>query len=121
MSYTEEAFFFDSGGLKLYGIWCAPEGRIRSALLYCHPFGEEKKCAHRTIVETARALAGKGVASLRFDLRGCGDSQGNFADATFAGWIDDIAAARDEVRRRAPGSPKALLGLRMGGALAAIA
>jgi exosortase A-associated hydrolase 2 len=121
MSYSEEAFLFDSGALKLYGIWCAPEGPPRSALLYCHPFGEEKKCAHRTVVETARALAAQGVASLRFDLGGCGDSQGNFADAAFSGWIDDVAAAWDEIGRRAPEAPRALLGLRMGGALAAIA
>lgn len=121
MNYSEEPFYFDSGALKLFGIWCAPEGDTNSALLFCHPFGEEKKSAHRSFVEAARYLASKGMASLRFDLRGCGDSQGDFTEATFAGWLDDLASAWTETRRRAPGVPGILLGLRMGGALAAIA
>jgi exosortase A-associated hydrolase 2 len=121
MNLSEEPFFFDGAGVRLFGVWCAPDGPRRAALLYVHPFGEEKKSAHRVFVETARALAKEGVASLRFDLRGCGDSEGEFAQATFAKWLDDIAAAWNEMDRRAPRAPRGLLGLRMGAALAALA
>ena len=108
-------------GRRLFGIWQGTGPAPRATVLYVHPFGEEKKSAHRAFVETARALAAEGVASLRFDMTGCGDSEGEFRDATVAQWIDDIASAWAEMRRRAPNAPSALIGLRLGGALAALA
>ncbi len=118
MSVGEETFTFQ-GTERLLAVYHRASGDTRCALLFVHPFGEEKKCAHRTLVETARALAQHGVASMRFDLSGCGDSEGAFAKARFASWSDDIAAAWDELRKRVPGKPAGLLGLRMGAALAA--
>ncbi len=108
-----------SDGRRLFGVWQGAGPAPRAAVLYVHPFGEEKKSAHRAFVETARALAGEGVASLRFDLTGCGDSDGDFRDATIEQWTEDIIAAWAELRRRAPNCPPALVGLRLGGALAA--
>jgi exosortase A-associated hydrolase 2 len=115
----DEPFFLTNAGRRLFAVWQGAGRAPRSALLYVHPFGEEKKSAHRAFVEAARALARLGVASLRFDLTGCGDSEGEFRDATLPLWIDDIASAWTELRRRAPDGPPALLGLRLGGALAA--
>lgn len=117
----DQPFYLTSAGRRLFGIWQNAGPSPRAAVLYVHPFGEEKKSAHRAFVEAARALAPQGVASLRFDLTGCGDSDGDFRNATVAQWIDDIAAAWSELRRRAPDAIPALIGLRLGGALAALA
>ena len=46
------------------------------------------------LARLAEALARHGVASLRYDKRGCGDSGGTWADADWFGLIDD---ARDAV------------------------
>ena len=118
MNPPSETFFFGDD-LRRLGTFQPAAGEGRAALLFVHPFGEEKKCAHRAFVETARALAARGCASLRFDLAGCGDSEGEFADVTAADWIADIAAAWKELRSRAGDVPTFLLGLRFGALSAA--
>ncbi len=115
----DEPFFFISGGRRLFGAWQGSDGPARFALLFCHPFGEEKKSSHRAFVETARALAAESVASLRFDMTGCGDSEGDFDRAGLPFWRADIAAAWAELSRRAGAASRALLGLRLGATLAA--
>ena len=118
MTPPEELFYFQSNARALLGVFHQPPGKIRCGLLVIHPFGEEKKCAHRTLVETARALPARDVAVLRFDLSGCGDSQGAFRDARLEHWRHDIRAAWEELGRRTHPAPRGLLGLRLGAALA---
>lgn len=52
---------------------------------------------HRLFIELAEALGGRGMAALRFDRRGVGDSEGE--DTGFLGSADDIAAAASALRR----------------------
>jgi len=115
----DEPFYFKSNSRRLFGTWQGTDGPARATLLFCHPFGEEKKSSHRAFVETARALAAESVASLRFDLTGCGDSEGEFDQASLTFWRADIAAAWGELSRRAGAASRALLGLRLGATLAA--
>jgi exosortase A-associated hydrolase 2 len=70
---------------------------------------------------TSRALAADGWAVLQLDLLGCGDSSGDFADATWQAWIDDVVEGADWLRDRHPGAPLWLWGLRAGALLAAAA
>src|SRR5271168_2919208 len=44
-------------------------------------------------VKTAHALARKGIASLRFDFRGSGNSEGDFVDTTIRGEVEDLSVA----------------------------
>lgn len=112
---------FESSGTELVGVITRPEGRSRGAVLIVHPFGEEKKFAHRVLVSTAWALAKAGFMTLRFDLSGCGDSFGSFRDASITEWVGDVKSA-GEVLRRETGSPEAtLLGLRLGATLCVLA
>lgn len=41
----------------------------------------------------ARAFAQRGWVVLQMDLLGCGDSAGDFRDASWAGWLDDLSLA----------------------------
>ncbi len=116
---TEERLVtFNSGEQRLHGVLHLPQDDIRRALVFCHPFAEEKKCAHRTMVEAARGCAAAGCAVLRFDHRGCGDSAGSFGEFSLREWRMDIEAALDCAEAQTQ-SPVGLLGLRLGATLAA--
>lgn len=77
-----------------------PTVPIRGAIVHVHPFAEEMNKARRMAALQARALASAGYAVLRVDLRGCGDSSGDFGDASWSDWIDDVAAACAWLRER---------------------
>ena len=121
MNSGAETFFLTSNSRALLANWHGTAGEPVAAVLFCHPLGEEKKCAHRAFLETTNALQRRGVASLRFDMSGCGDSDGEFEQFRLADWLDDIEAAWSETGRRAPDARRILLGLRFGASLAAVA
>ena len=110
----------ESSGHMLRGVVHRPAQEPPAAgILFVHPFAEEKKCAHRVFVEMARAAAEAGCAVLRFDLRGCGDSDGLFEEADLNAWRTDLRRAF-ALAKETLGAPRmGLLGLRLGAALAA--
>lgn len=112
-----EPFFLPAPGGARFCLYHACPGAPRAALVYLHPFAEELNRSRRAVACTARALAASGVAVLQIDLGGCGDSAGEFADASWDGWLDDTAAARAWLGRRS-GLPVGLWGLRLGATLA---
>ncbi len=111
----EPPFRFGPGG-GLFGMYNAAEGS--TVVVFCAPFAEEHKCAYRTFVETARALAAAGVPCLRFDYFGTGDSDGGFAEFLPSRAMDDIVSAAAQARELAGVSRVVLLGLRLGGTMA---
>jgi dipeptidyl aminopeptidase/acylaminoacyl peptidase len=74
----EERVSFVSDGLKLAGVLHAPDGRRpgerRPAFLVLHGFGSNKDGGGS--LATARLFVDLGYAALRFDMRGCGQSEG---------------------------------------------
>lgn len=70
---------------------------------------------------TARSLAENGMASLRIDFRGSGESGGEWRDTTFSGQIADAVAALDWLRGQPEVDPErtAALGWSQGGLVAA--
>ena len=72
----------------------------RGALIYLHPFAEEMNKARRMAALQARAMAAAGYAVLQIDLQGCGDSSGDFGEATWAGWVEDVLSACAWLRQR---------------------
>lgn len=52
------------------------------------------------MVDLGRSLAGAGIAFLRYDCMGCGDSGGVFADTTLASRVIDLEEAMAWVRRQ---------------------
>ena len=65
----------------------------RALLVHVHAFAEEMNKSRRMVALQSRALAAAGCAVFRMDLLGCGDSAGEFSDATWAAWLADVAAA----------------------------
>lgn len=94
----------------------APE---RGRVLFCHPFAEELNTTRRTVARQARALADAGFVVLQIDLLGCGDSSGDFSDATWSAWLADLQLAHAWLSDQQPAtSPLWLWGLRTGALLA---
>lgn len=66
----------------------------------------------------ARAFAARGYAVLQIDLTGCGDSAGDFADASWSTWRDDACLAHAWLHAKTA-QAIILWGLRTGALLAA--
>lgn len=121
-----EPFTFGEGG-ELYGFYekragtSGEQGGARTGVVICQPVGQEGIRCHRACRLLARALRDAGCGVLRFDYLGCGDSAGEEDDARLERWVTDVARAVAELRRRGPWSRLALVGLRLGGALATLA
>jgi exosortase A-associated hydrolase 2 len=62
-------------------------------VLYVHPFAEEMNKSRHMAARQAIDLANSGFAVLQIDLSGCGDSGGDFSQATWKAWIQDIRNA----------------------------
>lgn len=116
-----EAFFLpadnDVGGGQRYCLYQPAVGECRGALVYVPPFADEMNKSRRMAALLALELARHGIASLRIDLHGCGDSSGDFADARWESWRDDVGLASTWLEQRSGHRP-ALLGLRLGALLA---
>lgn len=95
---------FGPGGRADRARWCvwhAASGTLRGVVLHVHAFAEEMNKSRRMAGLQARSLAQAGFGVLQLDLLGCGDSAGDFGDATWARWIADVAWGTQHVIRRA--------------------
>lgn len=126
----QEAFFLPdelaAGGQRLCLFYPAQGHKIRGQVLYIHPWAEEMNKARRMASLQARALAQAGYSVLQIDLLGCGDSSGDFQDASWQSWVNDVVRGCHWLRSRnntsgaAPDQvPLWLWGLRAGCLLAA--
>jgi exosortase A-associated hydrolase 2 len=112
-----EAFFLQTEPGQRFCLFHPPAGACRGALLYVPPFGEEMNKSRRMAALQARDLAARGFGVLLLDLYGCGDSSGDFGEARWEIWKNDLAAGQQWLRERL-GVPVSLWGLRLGALLA---
>jgi len=92
----------------------------RAAVVVAPPFAEELNKSRRMIALTARQLADEGCVVLQADGHGCGDSSGDFADATWDDWIEDVVRAQRWLAERFD-APQWIWGVRAGALLACAA
>jgi uncharacterized protein len=85
----------------LVGVLHSPPSQPDIAVIIVVGGPQYRVGSHRQFLLLARDLASRGIAVLRFDCRGMGDSDGEFA--SFEAIEPDIAAAVDFLARRLPG------------------
>lgn len=114
-------------GQNVYGMLHTPDTEAplngHPSVLMLHGFTGSRTSDHRLMVLLSRLLAPLGVASLRIDFRGSGESQGDFSEMTAAREVEDTVAAMTHLRQH-PGFDAQrvmLLGFSMGGMVAALA
>lgn len=114
-----EAFYLPAPAGQRFCLFHQPDAQCvrRGAVVYIHPFAEEMNKSRRMAAMQARALAAAGFAVLQIDLHGCGDSSGDFGEASWESWICDVRLASDWLRQRCDTAPW-LWGLRSGCLLA---
>jgi exosortase A-associated hydrolase 2 len=112
-----EPFFLKNGMGQRFCLLHRPVGACRGAMLYVQPFAEELNRSRRMAALQAREIAALGYAVLQIDLYGCGDSSGDFGDARWDLWKQDLAAGIDYLQQQF-GQPITLWGLRLGALLA---
>lgn len=114
--------YFGTGG-ELFGLYHPTGGTPAKAVLLCPPIGQDLVRCHRVYRQLARALAAHGIAAMRFDYYGTGDSAGAGTEVDWTHCIADTLAATDELRALSGCRRIAGFGARLGGsiALAAVA
>lgn len=114
-----QAFFLDTNNGRRFCLFHSASKNVecRGAVLYVAPFGEEMNKARRMLALQAKNLAQHGFAVLILDLYGCGDSDGEIKDASWAQWKEDLDVAFSWLRQQCD-VPISLLGLRLGALLA---
>jgi uncharacterized OsmC-like protein/alpha/beta superfamily hydrolase len=90
-------------------------GKPRAYALYapCFTCGKDVRAA----VNISRALAREGIACLRLDFAGLGESEGAFADTTLSTNVSDLKAAAAFLEKTYE-APKILVGHSLGGSAA---
>lgn len=117
-AFDVSSFFLPGAAGNLYSVLFQPRAPSGHAVLFCPPFAEEMNKSRRMAALFARSLAMQGVAVLFVDLYGTGDSAGDFGDARWELWQDDLRRGTHWLREH--GNERITLwGLRSGALLAA--
>jgi alpha-beta hydrolase superfamily lysophospholipase len=115
-------FRFGPIGQQLFGV-CHPVAGApaRLGVLLCNPFGQEAIRVHRLYRVLADRLAKVGIASMRFDYFGTGESDGDDLDGSLDRWRTDIHLADQTLRQQCACDHIVWVGARLGGTLACLA
>jgi amino acid adenylation domain-containing protein len=114
-----DAFFFGDRTRHLFGALTVPAVQARqTGIVICPSWGTEYMRAYRGLNRFGERLVGDDFAVLRFDYASTGDSAGDASEARVEEWLENIAMAAVELRRRAPVDHICLVGLRLGALLA---
>lgn len=114
---TELPCHFGANG-ELFGIYHPASGSATKVVLLCPPFGQDLIRSHRLYRQLAHALVAQGMAALRFDYFGSGDSAGSSMDVDWTRCIDDTLAAAGELRALSRCDRVVGFGARLGGSVA---
>lgn len=113
MGETQIVRFESATGDALVARLHEPPGAVRAFALFAHCFTCSKDL--HAPVRVSAALAIRGIATLRFDFTGLGESEGDFAETGFSSNIADVVAAAGWLREHRQ-APRLLIGHSLGGA-----
>jgi pimeloyl-ACP methyl ester carboxylesterase len=118
----EETVSIPSAGLRLHGVVSVPAdlaaGQRRAAFLVLHGFGGN--CKSQNVLQPTRVLGELGYVTLRFDMRGCGESEGEFGRVICLEQVEDLKNAVTFLSGHPAVDPDriAVIGSSFGGAVA---
>ncbi len=117
MFTTEKFQFSNRTGHRLAGRLELPSTPKAFAIFaHCFTCGKDARAATRV----SRELANHGMAVLRFDFTGLGNSEGDFANTNFSSNVEDLIAA-NEALTNSYQPPQLLIGHSLGGTASLLA
>ena len=84
------ATFMGPDGRRLFVITHKPVSVVRGCVLLVPPFGDEMNKSRHLLADVARGLVAAGFCTVLPDLYGTGDSDGEFREATWEHWKEDL-------------------------------
>jgi uncharacterized protein len=121
---TREPLMIAHGDQTIFGILHRPAGfENPPVVVVLHGFASSKHGSNRCYVTLAEYLAKFGIATIRFDFRGSGDSDGNLSEISLEDLIADATVVLESVEKieGIDASRIGLFGASLGGAIAVIA
>jgi uncharacterized protein len=119
----QKPVYFKNKGEMVCGTLNLPAGRGRCpAVVYCHGFTADRNETRFLFARLARRLETAGIASLRIDFRGSGESGGRFEEMTPLEEVSDARAAIARLRadKRIDPGRVGIVGMSLGGLVAAL-
>lgn len=108
----------NSNGYILRGLFSTPDESFETIVVLFHGFTGHKNENGYLFKQLTKTLTDHKIATLRFDFRGSGESDGDFTDYTFFTEIEDAKVIIKEAYRLNNNRKIVLLGFSMGGAVA---
>ncbi|MGD9123739.1 MAG: alpha/beta hydrolase [Desulfarculaceae bacterium] len=96
-----------------------PAGPPQGAVVIAH--GLQSSKASTKLTRLSQSLAAAGLAALRFDHSGCGQSPGDMEETTLSSRRDEFLAAMEFLASQVPGLPLVYMGSSLGGTTALLA
>lgn len=114
---TEERVAFEGPAGPLEGILAIPDSSPRAVAVVCHPHPQFEGTMQNKVVHTlARTFTAAGIAALRFNFRGVGESAGAYDEGE--GETEDALAAAAFAHERTGDLPLWLAGFSFGSSIA---
>src|SRR5665648_1064885 len=114
MNYkTEKTIFLNRSGHNISGSLERPVGETRSFAIFSHCFTCSKDVFAASRI--SRALTARGIAVLRFDFTGLGNSEGDFSNSNFSTNKSDLISAYEYLSDNEE-APSLIIGHSLGGA-----
>jgi len=105
-------------GMNLAGTFVCPDTASHQAVVFVHGGGVTRE-EGGFFTRLAASLGEAGIASLRYDLRGHGESEGRMEETLLTAHLNDIRVALADLREWTGVTQVSLLGASFGGGLAA--
>lgn len=97
---NRESIVLKNNGEKIFGIVHRPMTSSRyPVVMVCHGLGGHKTGRYRVYVHLAEMLTKIGIACIRFDFRGSGDSEGDFTKMTIDSEVSDAMTVLDYLQK----------------------
>lgn len=123
-THKETTGFIDAGDHRIPYTMLIPDGEAAMpAIVMCHGYGSNRDEAGGGYALMAPILAEAGIASIRFDVIGCGESETDYMEFTLQTAIDDAVKCADFIADQPGVDPDRIgvMGWSMGGGVALMA